>query len=113
MLPDERSTYNSNIQFNGSCYPYRIAIPRNIVIAIGATIHKVRSCSASYTDTEPGAKEKSDYYALAEGEIESKDYWDGDEDNAEIIDGIHDPLDQEMNILVEAALWHKRQGPIC
>ncbi len=83
------------------------------MIAIGATIHKVRSCSASHTDTEPGAKEKSDYYALAEGEIESEDYWDRDEDNTKIIENIHDALNQEVDLLVEAVLWHKRQGPIC
>jgi hypothetical protein len=113
MMAFEESTYNSNIQFNGSCDPYRIAIPRNIMIPIGTTIHKVCSCSAGNTNDESGAEEEGDYDALPEGEVESEDYWDRDEDNAKIIHDVHDALDQEMDLLVEAVLWNKRQGPVC
>jgi hypothetical protein len=83
------------------------------MISISTTIHEVRSCSASNTDDEPGAEEEGDNDALAEGEIESEDNWDRDEDNAKIIDDIHGALDQEMDLLIEAVLWHKGQGPIC
>jgi hypothetical protein len=83
------------------------------VISISTAVHKVRSRSAGNTNDESGAKEKSDYNALAECEIESEDYWNGNEDDAEIKDNVEDALDQEMDLLVETALWHKRQGPIC
>jgi hypothetical protein len=83
------------------------------VIPISTAVQKVRSRGAGNTDDESGAKEKGDYDALAECEIESEDYWDRDEDDAEIIDDVEGALDQQMNLLVEAALWHKRQGPVC
>jgi hypothetical protein len=107
------TTYNSDIQFNSSGNPHIIAIPRNIVISISTAVHKIRSNSAGNTDDESGAKEKGDYDALAECKIESEDYWDRNEDDAEIIDDAQDALDQEVDLLVEAALWHKRQSPIC
>jgi hypothetical protein len=108
-----KTTYNSDIQFNSSGNPHIIAIPRNIMVSISTAVHEVRSHSAGNTDDESSAKKKGDYDALAECEIESEDYWDRDEDDTEIIDDAQDALDQEMDLLVEAALWHKRQSPIC
>jgi hypothetical protein len=83
------------------------------VISIGTAVHEVCSHSTGNTDDESSAKEKGDYDALAEREIESEDYRDRNEDDAEIIDDAKGALGQEMDFLVEAALWHKRQSPIC
>jgi hypothetical protein len=50
---------------------------------------------------------------LPEWEIEAQNYRDGNKDDAEIIEDIEGALDYEMDPLVDAALWHERQSPIC
>lgn len=84
------------------------------MIAISNTVHKVRSRRAGKTDDKSGGEENGDYDALAERQIfESEDDWDGDKDNREIIEDVQAALDHEMHLLIETALRHERQGPIC
>jgi hypothetical protein len=60
------------------------------MISIRQTIKIVSSYNAGETDDEPGAEEQGNEKTLAHGEIQSKDYWNWNQDNEKVADDVDD-----------------------